>query len=107
DFISKPCHEDELLEKMRVHLNIAYEYEETGGNDNERVAGVAALNLERLRQLSDELIEELHNAIATGNKNLLDKQILKVRETGDAESASALQDLADNYEYDALTRLLE
>ncbi len=28
DFLAKPCHEDELLERMRVFLNIAYDYEE-------------------------------------------------------------------------------
>ena len=32
DFLAKPCREDELLEKMRALLNIAYDYEEmTGG----------------------------------------------------------------------------
>jgi PAS domain S-box-containing protein len=28
DFLAKPCHEDELLEKIRALLNIAYDYEE-------------------------------------------------------------------------------
>jgi hypothetical protein len=57
--------------------------------------------------LPRELIEELLKATLSGNKNLMDKLILQVRETGDAESAHALQELADNYEYDALTGLLE
>ena len=65
------------------------------------------MSAERLGQLPRELIEELRNATLNGNKKLLDKLILKVRETGDAESAHALQELADKYEYDALTRLLE
>jgi hypothetical protein len=43
----------------------------------------------------------------SGNKRLLDKLLLKVRETEDAGSAQALQALADKYEYDVLTRLLE
>jgi hypothetical protein len=33
--------------------------------------------------------------------------ILEVRDSEAAGSADALQDLADRYEYDALTRLLE
>jgi hypothetical protein len=70
-------------------------------------AGAAALSAERLGQLPRELVEELRDATLSGNKKLLDKLILKVRETGDAESAHALQELADKYEYDALTRLLE
>ncbi len=107
DFVSKPCHEDELLEKMRAHLNIAYDYVEMSGNDDEPAAGLAALSAETLGQLPPELIEELQNATLSGNKKLLDKLIVKVRETGNAESAHALQRLGDNYEYDALSRLLE
>jgi hypothetical protein len=33
--------------------------------------------------------------------------ILKVRETEDAASAEGLQELADKYDYDGLTRLFE
>ena len=107
DFVSKPCHEEELLEKIRAHLNIAYDYAEIGGNESEPAAGLAALSAETLGQLPQELIEELQNATLSGNKNLLDKLIVKVRETGNAESAHALQRLGDNYEYDELSRLLE
>ena len=45
DFLSKPCREDELLEKMRALLNIAYDYEETSGADH---AGSQALSAEKL-----------------------------------------------------------
>jgi PAS domain S-box-containing protein len=107
DFVTKPCHEDELLEKMRTHLQIAYAYEGTSEAEGQPVAGVAPLTAERLGQLPRELVEELRDATLSGNKRLLDKLILKVPETGNAESAHALQELADRYEYDALTRLLE
>jgi len=107
DFLAKPCREDELLEKMGALLNIAYEYEEMSEDESQPLAGVAALSAEGLRQLPLELVEELRNATSSGNKKLLDKLILKVRETEDAGSAQALKELADKYEYDALTRLLE
>jgi CheY-like chemotaxis protein len=107
DFLAKPCHEDELLEKMRILLRIAYDYEETSEAEDQPVADVAALSAERLGQLPRELVEELRDAILSGDKKLLDKLILKVPETGNSESAHALQELADGYEYDALTRLLE
>ena len=48
DFLAKPCREDELLEKMRALLNIAYDYEEVSGNEGQPVAGAAALSAERL-----------------------------------------------------------
>ena len=43
----------------------------------------------------------------TGNKRALDQLILKVRETGDGETANVLQELTVRYEYDSLLRSLE
>jgi CheY-like chemotaxis protein len=105
DFLAKPCSEDELLEKMRAHLNIAYDYEDLG--EDQPPAGLAALSAATLGLLPPGLIEELREATSWGNKRRLDDVILKVGETGDAQSAQALQELADRYDYDALTRLLE
>jgi CheY-like chemotaxis protein len=107
DFLSKPCHEDELLEKMRGHLGIAYDYEDTSDTEGRLISSAKPLNAEMLGQLPRELIEELRGATSSGNKRLLDRLILKVRETENAGSAQALQELADKYEYDTLTRLLE
>jgi CheY-like chemotaxis protein len=106
-FLTKPCREDELFEKMRALLNITYDYEEMSGAEGQPFIGVAALSAEKLGQLPRELIDKLLNATLNGNKKLLDQLILKVRETKDAEFAQALQELADKYEYDALTRWLE
>jgi CheY-like chemotaxis protein len=107
DFLAKPFREDELFEKMRAPLNIAYDYEDASEAESQPLAGMAALSAERLGKIPRELVEELRNATLSGNKRLLDKLILRVPETGNAESANALQELADGYEYDALTRLLE
>jgi len=107
DFLWKPCGEDQLLEKIRALLNITYDYVDLSEENSQPLAGLAAPSLERLGQLPPELIEELHNATLGGNKRLLDSLILKVGEAEDAESAQALQRLADKYEYDSLTRLLE
>jgi PAS domain S-box-containing protein len=107
DFIAKPCREDELLEKMRTLLNIAYDYEETSEAGGQSVGGALSLCSERLRLVPRELVEEIRNATLAGNKGLLDRLILRVPETADAESAHALQELADKYEYEALTQLLD
>jgi CheY-like chemotaxis protein len=107
DFLAKPCREDELLEKIHTLLNVAYDYEEENEAKGQSGGEVEALGAEKLGQLPRELIEELRMATLSGNKRLLDKLILRVRETEDVASAQALQELADKYEYDALTRLLE
>ena len=107
DFLAKPCREDQLLEKIRTLLNITYDYEDLSEADRLPLAGLAGPDVDRLGRLPPELIEELHNATLSGNKRLLDRLILKVGEAEDKESAQALQQLADKYEYDTLTRLLE
>ncbi|HXJ42547.1 MAG TPA: PAS domain S-box protein, partial [Bryobacteraceae bacterium] len=106
-FIAKPCSEDELLETIRSLLNVSYDYEEVSGAESQADTGVEALSSKRFEQIPRELVDEMRNATLSGNKRLLDKLILKVSETEDAEFARALQELADKYEYDALTRLLE
>jgi CheY-like chemotaxis protein len=107
DFLAKPCREDELLDKIRALVNVAYDYEET--NDDEPVSRgeTEPLGPDRLARLPLELLEEIRDATLTGNKRRLDALILKVPETGDTEIAHALQELADQYEYDSLARMLE
>jgi signal transduction histidine kinase/DNA-binding response OmpR family regulator len=101
DFLSKPCREDELLEKLRAHLDIVYDYEESVGTESQSPAGASA-------RLPADLVEKLRDATVNGNKKLLNELIRKVHETEDgAGCAQALQALADKYEYDAITQLLE
>ena len=38
DFLAKPCREDELLEKIRVLLDIAYDYEEMSETESQTLA---------------------------------------------------------------------
>ncbi len=89
DFLAKPCREEELLEKLRVLLNIAYDYEQVSAAEGQPPAEVTpALSAEKLGQLPRELVGELRNATLSGNKRLMDKLILKVREMDDAASAN-------------------
>jgi two-component system sensor histidine kinase/response regulator len=107
DFLGKPCPENELFEMLRVLLNVSYDYEESTVAESQVPVPAVALSGERLRQLPEQLTEELLDAVVGGNKRQMDAIILKVRETHDASLAEALQDLADRYEYDILTRILE
>ena len=103
DFISKPCREDELLEKMRVHLDLVYDYEEIGTSAQPK-GWTAGLSAERLGRLAPDLAEALSEATLKGNKRRLDELIGQVP---DSDCAHALQELANKYDYDTLTRLLE
>jgi len=75
--------------------------------DARSFAGEKTTTAESLGKLPLELLHELQKAIVIGNKKLLDHLIVQVREAEDAGSARGLQALADSYEYDTLTRLLE
>jgi PAS domain S-box-containing protein len=103
DFLSKPCREEDLLEKLRILLDIDYDYEDV----SETVSQSRDEGEERLCGLPPALIEELRNATFCGNVRRLNELIGNVRQTADAGSANTLQELADKYEYDALTQLLE
>jgi CheY-like chemotaxis protein/anti-sigma regulatory factor (Ser/Thr protein kinase) len=110
DFLAKPCLEDALLEKIGALLHIVYDYEdlaEAGGQPHELTsASPGTKTLASLKQLPHELIEALRNATADGNKKLLNSLIASLDQTKDAEFSRDMQNLADRYKYDALTRLL-
>ena len=108
DFVSKPCREDELLEKIRVRLGVGYLYAvDVRSQETESVAALAsAVNGEILARLPVKLIGQLRSAVLNGENDRLDELIAEVMEQ-DAAFAGALQNLAHNYEYDALTQLLE
>jgi PAS domain S-box-containing protein len=64
------------------------------------------LNTSQLMELPVELINQLHDAVQQGDKDRLDQLIRTIRDS-DRQLAGALNELAENYEYDALTYLLQ
>ncbi len=108
DFVSKPCREDELLEKIRVRLGISYLYaDDERSQETKSVAALASvLNGEILTRLPMELMDQLQHAVLNGENDQLQKLIGEVMKQ-DAPFAGALRVLADRYEYDALIKLLK
>jgi len=107
DFLAKPLREEDLLEKIRALLDIAYDYEALNPAEVFCGTDAAAQGAESLEDLPLTLRDELLSATLDGNKRLLDKLIGKARELQAGGAADLLQGLADRYEYDHLTRLLE
>jgi CheY-like chemotaxis protein len=107
DFLSKPCPEGELLRKMQEHLGLDYRYaDEEISRISDSNAGDAALPRATLRGLPAEWIAQLDHAVQNGEKDRID-ELMKTIEEGDGVLARVLKGLADRYEYDALTHLLE
>jgi hypothetical protein len=66
---------------------------------------LSSVSPQQLGELPAELIDELDAAVQQGEKDRLDQLIQQVRQYGQ-EAAAALQEFAENYDYDALSSLL-
>ena len=100
------------MDKIQAHLGLAYLYadEETLSGTEPLHACAAApfftTTAEPLAGMPRELVDELGQAVRNGEKDRLDELIGSIIER-DAPFGRTLQELADQYEYDALTQLLE
>jgi CheY-like chemotaxis protein/anti-sigma regulatory factor (Ser/Thr protein kinase) len=106
-FLSKPLREDDLLENIGRLLDVVYDYRETSQTPGQAIEMPGTLNPEMLRRLPLDLVQKLREATLNGDKKSLDALIQAVSDSQDAGCAQALGGLADKYEYDALTRLLD
>jgi CheY-like chemotaxis protein len=106
DFLSKPCQEDELLRKLQAHLNLSYLYDNTEASQDPSATVGHGPKLVSIQGLPPQLVGDLRLAIRNGEKDRLDQLIEQVGER-DVEISHALKDMADRYDYDALTQLLE
>ena len=103
DFISKPCRENELLEKLRTHLRLDYLYQDEQAAIDNRAAVAPSSGPEFLAELPRDWIDQLRGAVLEGDKELLDRLIRKV-EGINVPAARSLQQIADRYDYDILVR---
>jgi PAS domain S-box-containing protein len=108
DFLAKPCREGDLLETIRIHLNLDYRYadEADAGGITSGVPAPTIMGDELLGDLPAEWVAAMHDAVLKGDKDRLDQLILRV-EGMYPRAARGLQEVADRYEYDVLTRWFE
>lgn len=106
DYLSKPCQEDDLLKRLQTHLGLTYRYADEKTALQPDAPGVASLDPEPPSGLPSELIAELQQATLDGDKRRLDDLIRTVAKQAPTY-ANSLQQLADQYQYDVLSRLLE
>ena len=105
-FLSKPCRESELLEKIGRLSGVAYDY--VAPEDEAYAPGNRmALAADCLQRMPADLVLQLREATLEGNKRRLDQLLRHVKAREPGRAAQELQNLADKYEYDVLTRLVE
>jgi PAS domain S-box-containing protein len=106
ELMAKPCREAELLEKIRVHLGLAYVYANQGAGQELYSIDDTVGSLKFAGTLPVAWADDMRRAIFNGENDRVNELISHIPQR-DAEFAQALQRLADRYEYDALTRLLD
>lgn len=110
DILAKPLNENELFEKLRLHLGISYLYADHCDLESLRQEVSSAQDDKNddpgpRPELPPGLIDELRDALAAGEKSHLDSLVLRVEEY-DSRFAANIRKLSDEYEYDALNDLL-
>jgi CheY-like chemotaxis protein len=108
ELIVKPCREADILERIRVHLDLAYAYADPAAGQA-RIStddSFRSSKSDALDTLPVEWADDMRRAIFNGENDRVNELIARIPRR-DAEFARALQRLADRYEYDALTQLLD
>jgi signal transduction histidine kinase/DNA-binding response OmpR family regulator len=108
DFLTKPVRENELLAVLQRHLGLEYRYaaKERPYEDPSISSAFRGASSAALHEVDAGLLAALRQAVLNGEKDSLDGLIQRVEERH-GRCAEVLRDLADHYEYDALTHLLE
>jgi len=107
DFLGKPIKEAELFLKIQEHLGVGYLY----AADKTRPAAATApspapaVKPEWVAKLPAEMIGWMRHAVQNGDMEQL-KGLIRQVAKHDEPLAKALRSLADQYDYDALCRLL-
>jgi PAS domain S-box-containing protein len=111
DFMRKPFQKDQLLEKIGQYLGVLYIYEEESsplkaGNPNTETILPPADLSGHIAQMSPEWVEEVNQAAWSGSDDIV-LNLLERIPPEHAPLAEALAELANNFEFDKIIKLLE
>ena len=108
DFLRKPFRDRELLDLIYQHTGVAYTYAEEAGAGLRSTLTPAERepSIESLDSLPSDLVAQMKEATLNGYMSRLSELLDEVEEI-DGQVASGLRSLADRFEYDELTRILE
>ena len=106
DFISKPFHQEVLLEKIAEHLGVRYLYDSSPPSFQESAKENRIITCEDLKIMPDQWHRDLNRAAIMGD----DEQIFALLEQIPAQNANlkaALQDLVYNYGFEIIIDLTD
>jgi CheY-like chemotaxis protein len=103
-FLRKPFRPEELYETLGEYLDLRYVYADEPSEAPQQPRTVA-LTPEALAALPRDLVQDMAEAVAEGDMNLLTELIHQVEDL-DESAARGLKTLADQYDYTKLNELL-
>ena len=102
-FIRKPYKENVILEVLKNHLHISYRYADERPDESSLTT---KLSVEAIAALPMDLIKKMHTATEGGyHQELL--ELINAVEKIDPQTATALRQLTDEYNYDRLLSYFE
>lgn len=111
DFLRKPCREAAVLDMIRQHLGARYIFEKSTPVERpevpvQKVQAVEAMIRGELDALPPGLLESLKRAAMRLDMVMTDTLIEEIR-SYNPHLAGSLEAMAQNFEYEAITRLIE
>jgi len=104
-FIRKPFRESELFGKIGNILGINYSFEDDTSFPDEKMQITDVEIIEHIAQLPIDLVEQIKNAAIVADVDLLIQLIRRI-DPKNSDLAQHLLDLANNYDYEYLQRIL-
>jgi len=105
-FLKKPFQENDLFDAIRQLLEVEYICEEISPVSESSVFYTTEAQNVCCREIPEHLIYSLYEAVENGNTHDLQIIIEKIAEH-DPAIANVMKGLADNYEYEAMLKLLD
>jgi signal transduction histidine kinase/DNA-binding response OmpR family regulator len=106
DFVRKPFREEVIFEKMAQFLGVSYVYEHLDYENNSELVNIEKLTAEALAIMSDEWLNELSEAAALINEELITQLLTQIPQENQT-LATAIQQQVNNFDFDRLMNLAQ
>lgn len=106
DFVRKPFREAVIFDKMAQYLGVRYVYEELNSDMLSESEAIEKLTAEALAIMSDEWLNELSEAAALIDEELIAQLLTQIPQENQT-LATAIQQQVDNFDFDRLMNLAQ
>lgn len=107
DFVRKPLLEEVILELIRQHLNLELVYQSIPSKATEKLNATLPKSVRlALDQIPSELLAQLQQATEIGNIEKIETFIQNIK-SYNPELAQHLEQLSEQFDYDAILSLIE